>query len=345
MSGSAATFSGLIDLAAADLGGRVLGASDEFFAEADNLLQPGRGVFIDGKFTDRGKWMDGWESRRKRGGRPRLVRAGAGRAGPGGRASTSTRSTSAATIRRSRRSTASGRPRTPTCAALGARDDWAPLLDQAPLRPDAQNLFAAGPGGAVTHLRLNIFPDGGVARFRAFGRVHAALGSPARSVDAGARAHVEPDLRDLAAVKNGGVALACSDAFFGPMNNLLLPGPPGGHGRRLGDAAPARPGARLDPGPPGRARRAGGRRGRHGPLQGELPRPLRDGGGRSAGRRADHRPAGVGRLAPAGRPVEAARRRAALLSRSPAGPATHVRLNIFPDGGVARLRVWGHPGG
>ncbi|HSS40411.1 MAG TPA: allantoicase, partial [Polyangia bacterium] len=63
---SAATFSGLIDLAAAGLGGRVLGASDEFFAEAANLLQSGRAVFVDGKFTERGKWMDGWESRRKR---------------------------------------------------------------------------------------------------------------------------------------------------------------------------------------------------------------------------------------------------------------------------------------
>ncbi|MES1209308.1 MAG: allantoicase, partial [Pseudomonadota bacterium] len=59
---NAATFSGLVDLAAASLGGRVLGASDEFFAEAANLLQPGRAVFVDGKFTDRGKWMDGWES-------------------------------------------------------------------------------------------------------------------------------------------------------------------------------------------------------------------------------------------------------------------------------------------
>ncbi len=64
---SAAAFTGLVDLAAIGLGGTVLGASDDFFASANNLIEPGRGVFIDGKFTDRGKWMDGWESRRKRG--------------------------------------------------------------------------------------------------------------------------------------------------------------------------------------------------------------------------------------------------------------------------------------
>ena len=64
---TAAAFTGLIDLAALGLGGQVLGASDDFFASANNLIEPGRGVFIEGKFTDRGKWMDGWESRRKRG--------------------------------------------------------------------------------------------------------------------------------------------------------------------------------------------------------------------------------------------------------------------------------------
>ena len=64
---SAAAFTGLVDLAAIGLGGTVLGASDDFFASANNLIEPGRGIFVEGKFTDRGKWMDGWESRRRRG--------------------------------------------------------------------------------------------------------------------------------------------------------------------------------------------------------------------------------------------------------------------------------------
>src|SRR3954449_10684993 len=57
---------GLVDLAAARVGGVALLANDEFFAEKENLLKPGRGVFIPDKYTDRGKWMDGWETRRRR---------------------------------------------------------------------------------------------------------------------------------------------------------------------------------------------------------------------------------------------------------------------------------------
>ena len=57
----------LIDMAQARLGGETLACSDDFFAEMENLIKPGRGIFIDEKFTDRGKWMDGWESRRSYG--------------------------------------------------------------------------------------------------------------------------------------------------------------------------------------------------------------------------------------------------------------------------------------
>src|SRR5205085_4500423 len=57
---------GLVDLAAARIGGVALVANDEFFAEKENLLKPGRGIFIPEKYTDRGKWMDGWETRRRR---------------------------------------------------------------------------------------------------------------------------------------------------------------------------------------------------------------------------------------------------------------------------------------
>src|SRR5258707_5566808 len=60
------SFPGLVDLAAGRIGGKALLASDDFFAPKENLLKPGRGEFIPDKFTDRGKWMDGWESRRKR---------------------------------------------------------------------------------------------------------------------------------------------------------------------------------------------------------------------------------------------------------------------------------------
>src|SRR5947207_16017488 len=59
-------FTELIDLAQGRLGGAVLYANDDFFAPKENLLKPSAPVFIEGKYTDRGKWMDGWESRRRR---------------------------------------------------------------------------------------------------------------------------------------------------------------------------------------------------------------------------------------------------------------------------------------
>src|SRR5689334_69419 len=59
-------FKSMIDLAGERVGGRVIVANDEFFAPKENLIKPGRGVFIEDKYTDRGKWMDGWETRRRR---------------------------------------------------------------------------------------------------------------------------------------------------------------------------------------------------------------------------------------------------------------------------------------
>ena len=59
-------FQNRVDLAAERLGGKVLVTNDDFFAPKENLLKPGRGIFIEDKFTERGKWMDGWESRRRR---------------------------------------------------------------------------------------------------------------------------------------------------------------------------------------------------------------------------------------------------------------------------------------
>src|SRR5829696_732308 len=63
-------FADLIDLASEKLGGAVLYANDEFFAPKENLLKPSAPIFIEGKYTDLGKWMDGWETRRRRS--PRL---------------------------------------------------------------------------------------------------------------------------------------------------------------------------------------------------------------------------------------------------------------------------------
>ncbi|HVZ72952.1 MAG TPA: allantoicase [Polyangia bacterium] len=337
---SAATFSGLVDLAAEELGGRAVVATDEFFAEAQNLVKPGRAVFVPGKFTDRGKWMDGWESRRKRGTGLDAADSCVVALGAPGEVVGFDVDTAHFVGNHPPFASIDGAWAPGADAAALARVAWKPLLDQAPLRPDAQNLFAARASSPVTHVRLNVFPDGGVARLRVFGRV-APQWEAAPELDVETRAHVTPELRDLAALRNGGRALACSDAFFGPMNNLLLPGRPDDMGggwetrRRRGpghDWILVALGARGAPAVVEVDTRH---------FKGNFPE--------RCALAAIDAPAGarITEVLAAGgwRPLVAESRLGAdarhFFAVAAGAAATHVRLDIFPDGGVARLRVWG----
>ena len=334
----AAGFNGLVDLAAALIGGKALATSDDFFAGMDNLLLPGRAVFIAGKYTERGKWMDGWESRRKRG--PGhdwcLLELGV----PG----------SVLAFDIDTQHFVGNHPAfasveglwaargTPLPELLSA--DFRELLPQVPLLPGAQNLFVASAGPVVSHLRLNIFPDGGVARFRAFGNVSAAWAPPV--LDSLAAKHVPAGCFNLAALENGAVALACSDAHFGGMNNLLLPG----RAENMGSGWETR--RRRGPGSDWILIRLGAR---------GTPRLLEVDTNHFKGNFPDRCAVEV-IDAPGARPTDliesgawqpllqetklAADQRHFFASElRPSSPATHVRLRIFPDGGVSRLRVWG----
>lgn len=190
-------FTGLVDLAAERLGGTVLSATDECFAPKENLLKPGLAISLPEKYIDTGKWMDGWETRRHRA--PDhdwcLVRLGT----PG-------------IIRGVVVDTAHFKANFPEKCSLEASADlecWAEILPPSPLRGDAQNLFSIDDPYRYTHLRLHIYPDGGVARLRVHGEVvPEALG----------------DFIDLAAVENGGSVVEASDMFFGSRHNLIFPG-------------------------------------------------------------------------------------------------------------------------
>ena len=208
----AAAFTGLVDLAAADLGGRVLDVTDEFFAEAAGMLKAGPAVFLPDEYTDRGKWMDGWESRRKRvvGHDHCTIALGARGVIRGVDLDTS-------------HFLGNHAPFASIEAAPSAEGPWTEVLAQVPLRPGSQNLFAIQDAGVYSHVRLHIYPDGGVARLRIYGVVEPDL-ERAPEVDEVTAAHRKDGEVDLAAVRNGGVALACSDSFFGPMNNLIAPG-------------------------------------------------------------------------------------------------------------------------
>ena len=206
-------FLDLPDLASEDLGGAALYCNDEFFAEKENLLRTRPAEWREHAYTDRGKWMDGWESRRRR--EPGydwcVLRLGL----PG-------------VIRGVVVDTAFFRGNYPAECSLEActidspldltalaNATWTEILPRSALAGDSKNPFAISSQQRWTHLRFNIFPDGGVARLRVHGMVVPdwkrlrSLGAPI----------------DLAALENGAWVESCSDMFFGSRNNLIKPGP------------------------------------------------------------------------------------------------------------------------
>lgn len=167
-------FTSLIDLAAARTGGRALQANDEFFAPKANLLKAGKALWIADKYTAKGKWMDGWETRRRRTPGNDWIIVALGARGTIGAVELDTAhykgnypdsfSLQAADL-------AAGLEDLDT-AIIASAMFWPELLAPQKLNPDAIHKFdkvhAIGP---VTHVRLNIFPDGGVSRLRLFGQL------------------------------------------------------------------------------------------------------------------------------------------------------------------------------
>ncbi|MFO0553754.1 MAG: allantoicase [Polyangiaceae bacterium] len=329
----------LLDLAQERLGGAVIWATDDFFAEKENLLRASKPVFIDGKYTDRGKWMDGWESRRKRvaGHDSCIVRLGV----PG-------------VIRGVVVDTAffrgnypegcslegclvSGNP-TPE-ELLSSATQWTEILPRAALRGDSLNPFKIESPYRYNYLRFHIYPDGGVARLRVHGDAvpdRRFLGRPG----------VQDQEIDLAAVENGGRVVTCNDMFFGSRHNLIFPG----RSVNMGDGWETK-----------RSRRAGpdwavvelAARGtvhrvevdtNH--FKGNYPEScallVRDARGATQSELEALARSGEGwseilartKLQPHTRHFYEA-------EVAEHAPATHVLVRIWPDGGISRLRLWG----
>ena len=212
--------------------GRVIFASDDWFAAAENLLQDGEPVWREG-FTEQGKWMDGWESRRKRieGHDWCVIELGlpgtilglqldtsffTGNYAP--RASvqgTWLEEAPAVVTGRTGQAGAAASPAMWEEVAALRSEDWPSLMDRAALgsgyRDTCNNYFPSRQTGPVTHIRLNIFPDGGVARLRAYGMAAAPVPAP-------------PGPLDLLAARLGGLCLGYSDAHYGHPRNLIRAG-------------------------------------------------------------------------------------------------------------------------
>jgi allantoicase len=329
-------FTELVDLASERLGGRVLEANDDFFAPKSNLLKASKPIFIDGKFTTRGKWMDGWETRRRRtpGHDWCLIRLGL----PG-------------ILRGVVVDTSFFKGNYPEHFSLEACDlgdgppyqnekirleapetPWVEILPKTALKGDSQNMVPVAADRRFTHLRLRIFPDGGIARLRVHGEV---VPNKART----SKAEI-----DLASIQNGGMVISSSDRFFGEPLNLLMPG----SARNMGEGwetrrrrGPGHDWVIVKLGVPGTIRRIEVNTAH---FKGNYPAScsleICHAEGAANGAPADDSKSWKELL-----PATPLKANYAHIFRNLSGAeaATRARFNIYPDGGVARLRLFGTP--
>jgi allantoicase len=316
-----AGFEALPDLASRSLGGGVVASNDEFFAAADHLVLTAPPTFTPGTFGPKGQVYDGWETRRRRepGHDFAVVRLGAPGVIAGVVVDTAFFTGNYPPFVSVQ---ACGVEGYPSPAEL-ADADWVELVPRSPVRGDCRNPFAVDVAQRFTHVRLSIFPDGGVARLR----VHGEVVADPRLFPGG--------LIDLAAAENGGRVVGCSDMFYGSPANLIAPGPARvmGEGwetaRRRDDGndwvvvqlvAPGRvllaelDASHFKGNAPGSASLRGARSGTGGEPEGWLE------------------------MLPRARLQPDTRHRFPLRAGE---LASHVRLDAYPDGGLARLRLWG----
>jgi len=325
-------FTELIDLASEKLGGAVLYANDDFFASKDNLIKPAAPVWIEGKYTDDGKWMDGWETRRRRS--PRLdekfdwciIRLGMPGEVKGVVVDTAYFRGNFPSHCSIESCSADGDPALQDL--LSDQTAWAEMLPVSELKGDSQNEFPIDRSGRVTHLRFKIYPDGGVARLRVYGNVLPDW-------DALRKRNSEID---LAAAENGGDVPLASDMFFGHRQNLVMPGL--AHDMSDGWESQRRRGPGHDwcivkLGTKGTITRAVVDT-TH--FKGNYPESCSLEGGVSDGSSLDSIEWRV--LLPMSR-LQADTRHSFESELIDASEVTHVRLNIYPDGGVSRLRLYG----
>jgi allantoicase len=321
----------LINLAAERLGAAVVFANDEFFAPKERLLQASRPEWREGVYDEHGKWMDGWETRRRRSpgydwcvirlGLPGIVRG-------------VSVNTSFFTGNYPEKCSIDGCEisGTPTVEQLLSADVvWREVLPKMSLRGNTEQLFDVEDAGRVTHLRFNIFPDGGVARLR----IHGEVVPDPKIFRAGQEI-------DLAAVENGGFVPVCSDMHYGDRNNLLMPG----RSSFMGDGWETR--RRRMPGHEWTIVRLA-RRGVLSRIELDTDHYKGNAPGGCLIETCDAPSATADSLVNPDRRWREVVPRTALEPHSrhkfdvppDPSPATHVRLSIFPDGGVARLRCFG----
>jgi len=320
-----------VNLSSARLGAVAISCSDDFFAPMHRMLSDLPPTFIEDKYDDHGKWMDGWESRRKRG--PgndwcitKLARPGVLH---GVEIDTS-------------HFTGNNAPAASLEGCLCEEDvppvgvEWTELVPKSELGSDDQFEFEITATDVFSHVRLHIYPDGGIARLRIFGEPKVDW-----------KAIADTTLVDLAASLNGAVALVCNDQHYGNMRNLLDPG----RASSMAEGWETR--RRREPGNdwviialahPGVIRQVEIDTAH---FKGNYPDRVDLRGAMLRTASLESLPAiseSWSLLLPEQK-LEADQVHVFDKAVNDIGPISHVRMNIHPDGGVSRLRLFGNVSG
>jgi allantoicase len=316
-----------VNLASPRFGTEVVYATDDFFAAKERLIQDHAPVWKQDVYDNNGKWMDGWESRRRRdGGRDHaIIKLGS----PG-------------VIRGVNIDTAYFTGNFPPAASIEAclSDDmpgedanWTEILAPVTLGPDQEHVLKIKADTPYNWIKLNMFPDGGIARLRLYGEAYCDWSNRDTA-----------QTYELSALKNGGRVVGYNNAHYGNTWALLSEG----RGVDMGDGWETR--RRREPGNDWIIIELG-----HAGVIEEIEVD-------TAHFKGNY---------PDGCSIDAAYMEAGtdasvvtqsmfwqeLMPRKPLsadtiqrfnagdmadlGPITHVRLNIYPDGGVSRLRLFG----
>ena len=320
-----------MNLADALAGAEAVFATDEFFATKERMLDPAPAVFYPDRFDDHGKWMDGWETRRRRdtGHDICVVRL----AVPG-------------TVHAVDIDTSHFTGNYPPAVALegclsdknpGEDAEWFPLIPDLSLQGNSHHPVevTANTDRVCSHVRLHLYPDGGVARLRVFGRPHCDWSTLDRQ-----------EMQELSALTLGGRIVGYSDAHYGSPPRILAPG----RGVNMGDGWETR--RRREPGNdwiivalghPGRVARIEVDTAH---FKGNYPDACSVQAGLVEGGTDDSLVTQSMFWTPLLREQKLQMDHVHSFDGAAIediGPVSHVRLNIHPDGGVSRFRVFGYP--
>ncbi|KND61679.1 Allantoicase [Candidatus Burkholderia verschuerenii] len=216
-----------VNLADPRLGAQALETSDDFFAPKERMLNPEPAVFIPGKFDDHGKWMDGWETRRKRTTGydwciVKLARPGVIKGIDVDTSHFTGNFPPAASI---------DGAHVPNGDAPCGSTQWTEIVPSTTLQGNSHHYLEVSAEQPITHLRVNIYPDGGIARLRVYGQPQLDW----RNAD-------KNTLVDLGAMENGAYMVGTNNQHFGLASTLLMPG----RGVNMGDGWETR--RRREPG-------------------------------------------------------------------------------------------------